>query len=86
MTPTPMLTLRLLWEFLTKLSATRVHGEASWTSTHPSGAPAGWGEEVEDFYRSRYQGFTVKRFHEHLVKDYDLDWSYTWTKTFLQSR
>ena len=24
-------------------------------------------EEVEALYRERYQGFTVKHFHEHLV-------------------
>jgi hypothetical protein len=29
-------------------------------------------EEVERLYRERYQGFTVKRFHEHLVKDHGL--------------
>jgi transposase len=26
--------------------------------------------EVERLYRERYQGFTVKHFHEHLVKDH----------------
>jgi hypothetical protein len=32
--------------------------------------PCDRAEEVERLYRERYQGFTVKHFHEHLVKDY----------------
>ena len=43
-------------------------------------------EEVEALYRTRYQGFTAKHFHEHLVKDHHFAWGYTWTKTFLQAR
>ena len=42
--------------------------------------------EVEALYRERYQGFTAKHFHERLVKDHQFAWSYTWTKTFLQSK
>lgn len=42
--------------------------------------------EVEALYRERYQGFTAKHFHEHLLKDHQFAWSYTWTKTFLQSK
>jgi hypothetical protein len=34
----------------------------------------------ERLYRERYQGFTVKHFHEHLVKDHGFGWGYTWTK------
>ncbi len=30
--------------------------------------PADRAEEVERLYRERYQGFTVKHFHEHLIK------------------
>ena len=30
--------------------------------------PADRAEEVERLYRERYQGFTVKPFHEHLVR------------------
>ena len=41
-------------------------------------------EEVERLYRERYQGFTVKHFHEHLVKDHGFGWGYTWTKLDLQ--
>jgi transposase len=43
-------------------------------------------DEVEALYRTRYAGFTAKHFHEHLVKDHRFSWSYTWTKTFLQSK
>jgi transposase len=46
--------------------------------------PVDRAEEVEALYRVRYQGFTVKHFHEHLVKDHGFGWSYTWTKLHLQ--
>ena len=46
--------------------------------------PVDRGEEVERLYRERYQGFTVKHFHEHLVKDHGFGWSYTWLKLHLQ--
>ena len=46
--------------------------------------PADRAEEVERLYRERYQGFTVKHFHEHLVKDHGFGWGYTWTKLHLQ--
>ena len=42
--------------------------------------PSDRAEEVEALYRERYPGFTVKRFHEHLVKDHGFGWGYTWTK------
>jgi transposase len=42
--------------------------------------------EVETLYRTRYSGFTVRHFHEHLVRDHHFNWGYTWTKTFLQSK
>src|SRR5271155_2901677 len=32
--------------------------------------PSDRAEEVERLYRERYQGFTVKHFHEHLVRDH----------------
>jgi hypothetical protein len=32
--------------------------------------PADRAEEVERLYRERHPGFTVKHFHEHLVKDH----------------
>ena len=46
--------------------------------------PVDRAEEVEALYRERYQGFTVKHFHEHLVKDHGFGWGYTWTKLHLQ--
>jgi transposase len=46
--------------------------------------PVDRAEEVERLYRERYQGFTVKHFHEHLVKDHGFGWGYTWTKLRLQ--
>ena len=36
--------------------------------------PGDRAEEVERLYRERYQGFTVKHFHEHLVKDHGFGW------------
>src|ERR1700722_15881897 len=42
--------------------------------------------EVEALYRMRYSGFTAKHFHEQLLQRHDFRWSYTWTKTFLQSK
>src|ERR1700687_6044568 len=46
--------------------------------------PTDRAEEVEALYRERYQGFTVKHFHEHLVKDHGFGWGYTWAKLHLQ--
>ena len=46
--------------------------------------PVDRAEEVGRLYRERYPGFTVKHFHEHLVKDHGFGWSYTWTKLHLQ--
>ena len=46
--------------------------------------PADRAEEVERLYRERYRGFTVKHFHEHLVKDHGFGWGYTWLKLHLQ--
>ena len=37
-------------------------------------------EEVEHLYRTRYQGFTARHFHEHLVREHRFAWSYSWTK------
>jgi transposase len=48
--------------------------------------PAWDREEVERLYLERYQGFTAKHFHEHLVSRHGFSWGYTWTKTHLQGR
>ena len=55
-------------------------------STSGKRVPVDWCEEVEALYRTRYQGFTAKHFHKHLVKDHRFAWGYTWTKVFLQTR
>lgn len=44
------------------------------------------GAEVERLYRERYQGFTAKHFHEHLIGLHGFSLGYTWTKTHLQGR
>jgi transposase len=46
--------------------------------------PVDRAEKVERLYRGRYQGFTVKPFHEHLIKDHGFGWGYTWLKLHLQ--
>jgi len=48
--------------------------------------PSDRSEEVDALYRTRYAGFTAKHFHEHLVKEHNFSWGYTWTKTFLYSK
>jgi hypothetical protein len=37
-------------------------------------------------FRERYEGFTAKHFHEHLVQSHSFRWGYSWTKTYLQNR
>ena len=64
-------------------------GEAGLLDQRPGKAsgkrvPIDRADEVEALYRERYQGFTVKHFHEHLVKDHGFGWGYTWTKLHLQ--
>ena len=36
-------------------------------------------------YREAYQGWNVKHFHEHLVRDHGFRWGYTWVKTQLHT-
>jgi hypothetical protein len=38
-----------------------------------------------ELYRGCYRGWNVKHFHEHLVRDHDFRWGYTWTKTQLHA-
>ncbi len=52
----------------------------------PKRLPRAGEEEIERLYRTRYQGFTAKHFHEHLVSDHQCTRGYTWTKALLQSR
>ena len=48
--------------------------------------PATVEEEIERLYRTRYQGFTARHFHDRLVSDHQFRWGYTWTKLLLQSK
>ena len=59
----------------------RRHGRKSGRSV-----PASDEEEIERLYRERYAGFTAKHFHEYLRSTHHFEWSYTWTKNFLQLR
>jgi len=52
----------------------------------PKRVPAAWADRAEQLYRERYNGFTAKHFHEHLVKDHSFPFSYSWAKTFLHRR
>jgi transposase len=52
----------------------------------PQRVPRGSEQEIERLYRTRYQGFTAKHFHEHRVRDHQCTHGYTWTKALLQSR
>ena len=42
-------------------------------------------EEMLELYRHRYLGWNVKHFHEHLLRDHDFSWGYTFIKTQLQA-
>ena len=63
---------------------TRTARRLVWTAGWQGVGQASSGRPVEALYRERYQGFTVKHFHEHLVKDHGFGWGYTWTKLHLQ--
>ncbi len=38
-----------------------------------------------ELYRHSYRGWNVKHFHEHLVRDHNFRWGYTWVKTQLHT-
>ncbi|MEI9408520.1 ISNCY family transposase [Mesorhizobium salmacidum] len=42
-------------------------------------------EEMLRLYRERYRGWNVKHFHEHLVRDHNFSWGYTFTKAQLHA-
>lgn len=48
-------------------------------------APGDAVEEMLWLYRERYRGWNVKHFHEHLVRDHNFAWGYTFTKTQLHA-
>jgi hypothetical protein len=41
--------------------------------------------QMLDLYRDRYRGWSVKHFHEHLVRDHNFSWGYTFTKARLHA-
>ena len=47
--------------------------------------PAAEQDRVLALYREAYQGWNVKHFHEHLVRDHGFRWGYTWVKTQLHT-
>lgn len=51
----------------------------------PRRVPAEMVEEMLSLYRARYRGWNVKHFHEHLVRDHNFAWGYTFTKTQLHA-
>ena len=52
----------------------------------PQRVPRDSEQEIERLYRTRYQGFTAKHFHEHLVRAHQFTHGYTWTKALLHAR
>ena len=48
--------------------------------------PSDRAKKWSGLYRERDLGFTVKPFHEHLIKDHGFGWGYTGLKLHLQGR
>ena len=46
--------------------------------------PAAEKDRMLALYRAAYRGWNVKHFHEHLRRDHDFRWGYTWVKTQLR--
>lgn len=51
----------------------------------PQRVPARDRRLMLELYRDRYRGWNVKHFHEHLVRDHNYRWGYTWVKTQLHA-
>ena len=51
----------------------------------PKRVPAGELRLMLDLYRNSYRGWNVKHFHEHLVRDHNFQWGYTWVKIQLHT-
>jgi transposase len=51
----------------------------------PKRVPARDRRLMLELYRDCYRGWNVKHFHEHLVRDHDFRWGYTWVKTQLHA-
>ena len=69
---------------MSRLKAAEQLGVSERTARRPR-VPVDEALRVEELYRGRYEGFTVKHFHEHLVRDHGFRWGYTWTKAYLQT-
>jgi transposase len=52
----------------------------------PRRAPLSEADRIEGLYRERYQGWTVKHFHERACERHGLAYGYTWTKSVLYAR
>jgi winged helix-turn helix protein len=51
----------------------------------PKRVPAADVRLMLGLYRDAYRGWNVTHFHEHLVRDHDFRWGYSWVKTQLQT-
>ncbi len=51
----------------------------------PKRVPAVDVQLMLDLYRGPYRGWNIRHFHEHLVRDHNFRWGYTWTKTQLHT-
>jgi transposase len=51
----------------------------------PKRVPAADRERMLDLYRGSYRGWNVMHFHEHLTRDHNFHWGYTWVKTQLHT-
>jgi len=51
----------------------------------PKRVPRAERERMLALYREVYGGWNVKHFHEHLVRDHNFSWGYTWVKTQLHT-
>ena len=51
----------------------------------PRRVPPAAAKLMKELYEGPYQGWNVKHFHEHLVRDHGFRWGYTWVKTQLNS-
>jgi transposase len=51
----------------------------------PKRVPEPERERMLDLYRAVYRGWNVKHFHEHLKRDHNFRWGYTWVKAQLHT-
>src|SRR6266540_3483388 len=51
----------------------------------PQRVPAADARLMLELYGGAYRGWNVKHFHEHLVRDHNFRWGYTWVKAQLHT-